>query len=283
MSDEDIQEPQEQPQEATLTPTAAPTQPNWREMLSEDIRGDERLAKFETLEGLAKSYINAEQMIGREKIPMPKSDEEWQDVYNRLGRPESAEGYEFEPVEVPEGFPMDEEALKQFKDVAHKTGLTAKQANELQKWYFQQNAGNFENMVRAAEDEYNESQANLRKEWGTAYDQKLATAMRAVREFGGDELVKTLEESGLGNNAALVKTFAEIGSKISGDVSIEGNGADGARTPSQLKAEIAKIQSDPSFYDAENLERPAMVKKMQSLMEELYGKDIIGEYTVGRF
>jgi len=93
MSDEDIQESQDQPQEATLTPTAAPTQPNWREMLSEDIRGDERLAKFETLEGLAKSYINAEQMIGREKIPMPKSDEEWQDVYNRLGRPESAEGY----------------------------------------------------------------------------------------------------------------------------------------------------------------------------------------------
>lgn len=282
---EEVQEPQEEQQpEASLTPPPAEAAPSdWREALPEDIRGNENLAKFESLEGLAKSYINAQQMIGRDKIPMPKSDEEWQDVYNRLGRPESAEGYEFEDVEVPEDFPIDDEALKQFKEVAHQNGLTAKQANELQKWYFQQNVGNFENMVTAVQQEMDEAQANLRKEWGNAYDQKLATAMRAVREFGGDDLVRTLEESGLGNNVALVKTFAEIGSKISGDVSIEGDGVDGARTPAQLKAEIAKIQSDPSFYDAENLERPAMVRKMQSLMEELHGKDIIGEYTIGRF
>jgi hypothetical protein len=278
---EEVQEEQEAPQ-ANLAPAAEPTQSDWREMLPEDIRGNENLSKFESLEGLAKSYINAQQMIGRDKIPMPKSDEEWQDVYNRLGRPDSAEGYEFETVEVPEGFPMDEEALGQFKSVAHENGLTAKQANALQKWYFEQNAGNFETMVRAAEDEMTAAQANLRTEWGNAYDQKLATAMRAVREFGGDELVANLEESGLGNNTALVKTFAEIGAKISGDVSIEGNASEGNRTPMQLKAEIAKIQSDPSFYDSENLERPSMVKKMQNLMEELHGKDVIGEYTIGR-
>ena len=37
---------------------------------------------------VARSYINAEQLIGRDKIPIPKTPEEWDATYKRLGKPD---------------------------------------------------------------------------------------------------------------------------------------------------------------------------------------------------
>jgi len=254
---------------------------DWKAGLPEDLRDNPNLGKFSSVESLAKSYINASSMLGQDKLVMPKSDEEWGDFYNKIGRPEEAAGYEFDAVELPEGTPFDEGMLDQFKEVAHTAGLTSTQANALQKWYMEQTGQQFEGMVRNAEDEMANAQSALRTEWGNAYDQKLNQAMRAIREFGGDALAEELDSSGLGNNVEIVKAFAQAGEKIMGDTTLEGEN-ENARTPAQLKAEIAKIQSDPSFYDADNLERPVMVQKMQRLMEELHGKDVIGEYTIGR-
>jgi len=269
--------------EATLTPeTPSTTQENWRSALPEELQSNPNLEKYSSVESLAKAYINASSMLGRDKLNMPKSDEEWGDFYNKIGRPESPDGYEFESPQMPEEMPIDETMMSNFKEMAHQAGLTTKQANELQKWYFGQMGEQFESMVQSSEQEMTEAQNALRKEWGSAYDNKLNQAMRAVREFGGQDLVDSLEEAGVGNNTALIKAFAEAGSRIMGDKNLAGDN-EGGRTPGELKAQIAKIQSDPAFYDAENLERPAMVQKMQALMEELHGRDIIGEYTVGRY
>jgi hypothetical protein len=288
MSDEAIQqdEPQAEPQPVPqVTPQATPqpasSEASWRDSLPEDIRDNPNIQKYSSVESLAKAYVNASSMLGRDKLVMPKSDEEWGDFYDKIGRPQDYQGYEFEKVDLPEGTPVDEEMMETFKKVAHESGLTAKQANDLQKWYMSNMGDQFENMVRSAEDEMANAQTSLRKEWGNAYDQKMNQAMRAVREFGGDQLVAELDSSGFGNNPELIKAFAQAGEKIMGDVNLEG-GNEGARTPANIKAEIFKIQNNPAFYDAENLERPGMVQKMQRLMEELHGKDIIGEYTIGR-
>ena len=271
------------PAEATLTPDSTTTeQDDWRSSLSEDLQKNPNLEKYSSVESLAKAYINASSMLGRDKLDIPKSDEEWGDFYNKIGRPESPDGYEFEATEMPAEMPIDDAMMKEFKEMAHTAGLTGQQANELQKWYFGQIGGQFESMVTNAENEMTQSQNELRKEWGNAYDEKLGQAMRAVREFGGQELVDSLEEAGVGNDTNLIKAFSNIGNRIMGDTVLEGS-SEGTRTPSDLKAEIAKIQSNPGFYDAENLERPAMVQKMQGLMEELHGRDVISEHNIGRY
>ena len=48
-----------------------------------------------------------------------------------------------------------------------------------------------------------------------------------------------------------------------------------------IKEEISKIQNDPAFYNKDNLERPAMVRRMQNLMEEMHGNEVVGGYSVG--
>ena len=93
---------------------------NWRDSLSEDIRDNESLSKFTDIGALAKSYINAEQMIGKDKIVIPSTEDEWSNAYQKLGRPDSPDGYEIGKVE---GLEVNDDAMGFFKGLFHQTGL----------------------------------------------------------------------------------------------------------------------------------------------------------------
>ena len=48
--------------------------------------------KFNSVSGLAKSYLNLERMLSKEKMPIPTDndgDEVWDQAYKAMGRPES--------------------------------------------------------------------------------------------------------------------------------------------------------------------------------------------------
>ena len=253
---------------------------SWRTSLPEELRDNASLQKYSTVESLAKGYVNASSMLGRDKLVMPNSDDEWADMYSKLGRPEDATGYKFDEVTMPDGFALDENQLNDFQEKAHSVGLSEKQANELYGWYVGNQSTQFEGMVNSAEEQLIAAQTDLRKAWGNAYDQKFSAAERAVREFGGEELEQALAETGAGNNPMLIKAFAQIGEKLMGDTSLEG-GQQHAKTPAMIEEEMAKIQNNPDFYDKNNLEQPAMVRRMQGLREELHGIELVGGYTVG--
>ena len=59
-------EQQSQPSEQT-----AATETSWRDSLSDDLKTNASLQKFSDVGTLAKSYINAEQMIGKDKMVVP--------------------------------------------------------------------------------------------------------------------------------------------------------------------------------------------------------------------
>tara|TARA_R110000765_G_scaffold51611_1_gene104090 strand:+ start:245 stop:1102 length:858 start_codon:yes stop_codon:yes gene_type:complete len=266
--------------EATPTTTSETTEADWRSSLPEELRSNATLEKYTSVESLAKGYLNASSMLGKDKLIKPNSDDEWGAFYNEMGRPEDPAGYEFPAAEADSGFEVDAEMVNKFRSVAHEAGLSGKQAEQLYEWYTANNAEQFEQAVSNAETSLTESEAAMRKEWGKAYDQKMEQALRAVRQFGGEPLVEELNATGLGNNPNLIKAFALAGEKIMGDQQLEGEGSN-IMTPQQIKEEIATIQNDPSFYDSNNLERPALVRKMQVLMEELHGNEPVGGYSVG--
>ena len=278
---EEIEEVQEPAAPAPSMGTVDQTEESsWRTSLPEELRDNASLQKYSTVESLAKGYVNASSMLGRDKLVMPNSDDEWADMYSKLGRPEDATGYKFDEVTMPDGFALDENQLNDFQEKAHSVGLSEKQANELYGWYVGNQSTQFEGMVNSAEEQLIAAQTDLRKAWGNAYDQKFSAAERAVREFGGEELEQALAETGAGNNPMLIKAVAQIGEKLMGDTSLEG-GQQHAKTPDMIKEEISKIQNNPAFYDKDNLERPAMVRRMQGLMEEMHGTDVVGGYAVG--
>jgi len=93
----------EQPSDNTVTelnntPPIDKQIENWKDSLPDDLKGEKALESIQDIPGLVKSYVHAQKMIGSDKIPVPNkyaTDEDWQAVYSKLGRPESPDAYEF--------------------------------------------------------------------------------------------------------------------------------------------------------------------------------------------
>ncbi len=100
------------------TPAAQPTS-SWKDSISEEYRADPSIEKFTEIDALAKSYINATKMIGQDKVAIPNknsTEDQWNEVYDKLGRPESADKYSLNAKS--EVVPIDENAIKQFAENA---------------------------------------------------------------------------------------------------------------------------------------------------------------------
>ena len=60
---------------------------DWRASLSDDIRNDPSLASIQDVNGLAKSFIHGQRMVGADKVVIPKDDaspDEMNDFYNTV-------------------------------------------------------------------------------------------------------------------------------------------------------------------------------------------------------
>ena len=83
---------------------------DWRSTIPEEIRGHKSLEHIQDVGALAKSYVNAQSMIGADKLAIPgkhATDDDWSDVYAKLGRPDSPDAYELNN-QVPEGVELSQ-------------------------------------------------------------------------------------------------------------------------------------------------------------------------------
>jgi hypothetical protein len=87
------------------------------------------LEPIKDVQSLVTSYVHAQKAVGSKvNLPNEKSaPEEWDKLFNRLGRPENADGYE---IETPD-YKFDDNVLKEIKKAAHEAGLTKTQANKV--------------------------------------------------------------------------------------------------------------------------------------------------------
>lgn len=199
---------------APATPPAAPAPTpfawpeNWKDGLG-DLAKDPTLGSINDIPSLAKSYIHAQKMVGKDKIIIPDqfaTPEDWnKQVWSKLGLPESADKYEFK---APEG--TDPAFLSKFKEFALKGGILPKQAEGLFDFYT-----NYTKEVIQAQDNENKQMfdsavADLKKEFGTAYEKKLGVASNFFNTVADDATKKLFQETGLGNNPAVIKLFAKI-------------------------------------------------------------------------
>jgi len=155
--------------------------------------------KFTTLEGLIKSYENAEKMLANgNKVPVPNeysSEEEWSNFYAKLGRPADPSGYTFEvdeSVKSLEGV-YDEEGMKAYAQLAHQVGLTPKQAQAIAGKYFEGMAyqhAQLEEQQRAAIEGYTQE---LAKDWGQK-DSPRWKRNEQLADLGMDALGLTAED-----------------------------------------------------------------------------------------
>lgn len=229
---------------------------DWRSRLPEEIRNEKCLDHMSSVQALATSYVHAQKMVGANKLAVPGENatpEDWGKVYDALGRPKEATGYE-----VPQGFQWASDdqksgVLARF----HAAGLSNRQAGEMLKLYSEamdQAAGGLEDMRRQSETE-------LRREWGLSYDQNIRTATRALRAIGID---KALAGNACLNDAGFIRAMAEFGRSL-GETKL-GNAAGNSNSggPSALDA-ILSNPKDP-YYDISSPSHNARVSEVARLL-----------------
>lgn len=253
---------------------------SWRDALPDDLRNHPGLQDFKDVPGLAKSYLDTQSYIGKDKIIIPGDDDAqgWNEVYNKLGRPEKADDYEYSVPDELKGLPVDEDAIKNAREKFYELGLSKKQADGIFELY---NKGVITKM-QGATDELNKartiSEETLKTKWGAAYEQNLNIAKNAITELGDPNLVQTLNETGLGNDPRVAEMFYNIGMKILEDTSKGGNGGNSfISTPEQAKNKIAQLHADDKFMAIYNSkthpEHNAAVQKMSDLFKQAYPSD----------
>ena len=251
-----------------LTPETVVT--DWKANLSDEIRADKSLENIKDIEGLAKSYVHAQKLVGSDKIPVPNkfaTDKDWDAVYEKLGRPADAAGYKYD---LPEDQKIDEASLKNFSDQAHKLGLLPGQANGMVKFYNEMTAASLQESETTAVAAREASSSELKKEWGQAFDQKISQAANLAKSVGASELFNTNMADGtkLGDNPIMIKAFAELAGKMGEDNITQSSGPT-FQTPAQLEKDIGELTMPGSAYwDKNHPNHKLAVEEVLALREK---------------
>ncbi len=173
-----------------------------------------------------KSYRELASKLG-EKTLAPPSDEagqdEWNDFYAKIGRPEKPDGYQFSlPEGVPENVPYDQNFALEFRNWAHEAGLTPKQANALHGKYVKQVAEATNQQVEAQATRVEQAHSAIVKEWGEPegdeYKRNVEMARRAMTQLGlRDDLTAAGiidPQSGMITSAKTALALARVGRKM---------------------------------------------------------------------
>ena len=245
----------------------------WRGGLDSSIKDHPALVNFKTVSDLAKSHVEAQRFIGREKIPMPPKDakpEDWDVVYNALGRPSDPTKYGLPDLQYPEGLTKaSDEQNAEFQTVAHKLGLLPHQLTGLMQWNHERNVGHFTKSNEATTAALQKAEGELRKEYGHGYDAKLGLVQKLLARVG-DEGTTELIEGGLGNDPRFIRMMAKIASHFGEDGTfLQGEAASVTMSPEEATEEIAKIQNDKAhpYRVANHPEHKKAVAHVAALFE----------------
>lgn len=178
-----------------------PNEQTWKDELPEEIRNHTSLEDIKDINGLANSYVNAQKMLGTsiripgpdagdeaiqefhsklsEKVPGliptpdPDNAEQMSALYDRMGRPKEAIGYEH-----PEG--VDPTQMADFAALAHGLGLTKAQYK-----------GMLSELVKHTQTKQETTDANfqadirkLKQEWGIVYDDNIQLVQSVMKGTG---------------------------------------------------------------------------------------------------
>lgn len=275
--------PAEAPAAAPAAPEPTPAAPTpWHKSYDEETRGWienkgwHQKSPDEALKSLVQTARNAESKFGVEpdrllKLPMDMTNKEQVlEVYNRLGRPESASEY---GIEVDDGDdPESREFINDLLDGFHGAGLTKDQAKEVFGMLEGKTAAINERNEKLAEEKGLAGIAELQQEWGDTFELNRSIASEAAKATGATEEEINALEGAMESNAAVIRLFQRIGAKRgleSGFVSGNDSGVRGATTPDGAKAKIAELKADPEWAKSFTKASPdsALVKEYRNLVK----------------
>jgi len=246
--------------------------------MPEGLRDEPSLQTFDSVDKLAKSYVNAVKMIGGKPenlIQLPQEGENRESIWNQLGRPEQPNGYNFDQ------FGDENGELDGFREFAHDSGLTQQQADNMLHLYNEIQEEEHNASTQQMADMKVQTEINLQREWGRDYDGKLDYAKRAFGQIGTPELSKLMDESGMGNHPEVIRAFSKVGEMLGEDSLVIGSGLGGnSMSPDAAKDEIQALYRDKEFSEAYRDNRNPGHKNAMNKMDKLFKQAYQGQGRV---
>ena len=264
----------------TQTPISSTTeQPtvakSWKEAISEEFRNDPNISKFTEIDALAKSYINATKMIGQDKVAVPNNnstEDQWNEVYSKLGRPESPDKYELNAKS--DVVPIDETAIKTFAETSHKLGLNNRQAQGILEFYKNSMEGSAQQSKIDMETAQANAEQQLRQEWGKTFEDNVRKAGSLAKANLGVEVLDMQLQDGtrLGDHPDIIKGFAKIADMMSED-KIVSTESENVNQGKDIESEISSIVNDKNspYWNKGHPDHDKIVQQVFTLRSMLNG------------
>lgn len=228
----------------TQIPPQGAADVKWYSSLSEEYRNHPSIQKFQDVNGMAKSYLSLESMIGQEKIPVPKNAEDinaWSMYRKAFNVPETPDKYNLKIEGV------EDAKLNSLKERMYKHNIPQEAAQDLLDAHVQ----DFKDYENARTQQFNaeseKTTAELKKEWGMKYEENLNTAKTFLEKMSASKEEYDYFDSKIGNDPKFIKLLSKMGQSISeGNLGgFEGQAGGFTKTPVEAKQELDRIMSDP--------------------------------------
>ena len=202
--------------------------------------------KWNTVDDMAKSYVELEKFRGvpAERLltlPADEKDEKgWDAIYNRLGRPETFDKYEYKNES---GIELDAESFKGFQKLAHKAGMTNKQFKQAMDAHLNVFKSIVQKQKEADDKAIEDCRKALSEKWKADLQKNSDIALEVANKLGIKDL---LEKKGLGSDPEIIEKLFNIKSMMSESTLPKGGGTN----EKSNEQRIAEITKSKEFTDA---------------------------------
>ena len=246
--------------------------------IPEGYRDREYLKGIDSMDKFVEQFDNAQKLIGKKTVGVPGPDssiDEWNEFYNKMGRPEAPDAYEFKDLpEMPDGYGRTEEETAQMKKIFHEAGLTAEQANRVLKSADEAalNAynANKENADKLAESRNQEFLDAMDKYFGDQKNDAIAITETMLKQYvpkGMEGLVQGLDDNSMLVLSAVMQGVHKAGrteDSIKKDVDSVPD-----QSPESLRETARKLMMSPEFRDEFHPNHEATQKRVRELYQKI--------------
>jgi hypothetical protein len=242
----------------------------WQDTLPEEIRSEPSLATIGNLNDMAKSLVHAQKKFGKTAVAVPNeksTPEEWNDFFNTLGRPSTAEGYVFDVPEELKGT-FDENVMKEAKDLFYKAGFNTTQAKAL--WEFEKKrvVDGLAMLEKEEADKALEAERIIKEKSGSDYDKRLNLANRMISENYEDgetkeKLLEAINESSV--KPYMMDFLANIATKFLEHKQVIPQDTEALY---EVETQIKELMNTDAYTNRNNPDHKSAVERVRILFEK---------------
>lgn len=182
----------------------------------------------ETPEGEATNQESTQAAPESETKPeTPAENTEQENQESETPATEVPEKYEFK---APDGVEYDADTIKVYEDAAREAGLSQEKASLILDKIAPHLAQRQQQALESARNQWAEESKSDPEFGGQKFQENLAIANKALKQFGSPELTELLNKTGLGNHKEMIRLLSRVGSAISEDGFVQSGKAAGGES-----------------------------------------------------